>query len=188
MSESIFSPERAVVTDANATNASEPMATTPEHSDEIYKHSDETHEHSDTPGRREKTKTNGSGKSRRVTRAERAGSSLSQRKLIERQSKSNKANVYFPVSRIKRYLKNRIAGKRISDYSAIYLAAVLEYLVAEVLEVSGNVTKYMNKKIITPRHIKYAVAQDEELDELLQHVTIPQGGVLQLNHEVLLPK
>lgn len=115
-------------------------------------------------------------------------SPLSQRSLIERQSKSNKAGIHFPVSRIKRYLKNRIDGKRISDYSAVYLAAVLEYLIAEVLELSGNVTKAMNKKLIIPRHIKYGVGQDKELDELFRNVTISQGGVLPYIHDVLLPK
>lgn len=116
------------------------------------------------------------------------GSPLTQRNLIERQSKSNKAGIYFPVGRIKRHLKNRIDHKRISDYSAVYLAAALEYLIAEVLELSGNVTKDMNKKVIMPRHIKCGVGQDKELDELLQHVTISRGGVMPYIHDILLPK
>lgn len=111
-----------------------------------------------------------------------------QRSLIERVSKSEKAGIYFPVGRIKRYLKNRIDGKRISVYSAVYLAAVLEYLMAEVLECAGNVTKDMQKKIIIPRHIKFGVGQDQELDQLLQHVTISHGGVMPDINEVLLPK
>lgn len=115
------------------------------------------------------------------------GNPHSQRSLIERQTKSFKAGVYFPVSRIKRYLKNRIDGKRISDYSAVYLAAVLDYLIAEVIEISGNVTKDMNKKLIIPRHIKCGVGQDKELDELFQHVIISQGGVMPYIHGVLLP-
>lgn len=116
------------------------------------------------------------------------GQPLSQRNLIERQSKSDKAGIHFPVGRIKRYLKNRIDGKRVSDYSAVYLAAVLEYLVAEVVEASGNVMKDTNKKLITPHHIKFGVGMDKELDELFKHVTISQGGVMPHIHDVLLPK
>lgn len=116
------------------------------------------------------------------------GQPLTQRNLIERQSKSDKAGIYFPVGRIKRYLKNRIDGKRMSDYSAVYLAAVLEYLIAEVLEASENVTKDTNKKLITPRHIEFGVGMDKELDELFKHVIISQGCVVPYIHYVLLPK
>ena len=60
----------------------------------------------------------------------------------------------------------------------MYLAAVLEYLCAEVLELAGNAARDNRKVRITPRHIQLAIRNDEELNRMLQQVTIPQGGRL----------
>lgn len=60
----------------------------------------------------------------------------------------------------------------------VYLAAVLEYLCAEILELSGNAARDNKKSRIVPRHITLAVKNDEELNKLLGNVTIASGGVL----------
>lgn len=79
-------------------------------------------------------------------------------------------------------------AERIGDGSAIFMATVLEYLTSEILELAGNATKESRGKRVAPRHILLAVRKDEELNELLKHVTISQGGVLANIHQVLLPK
>jgi C-terminus of histone H2A/Core histone H2A/H2B/H3/H4 len=58
------------------------------------------------------------------------------------------------------------------------LQAVMEYLAAEILELSGNAARDNKKSRIVPRHIQLAVRNDEELNKLLSHVTIAAGGVL----------
>ncbi len=63
-----------------------------------------------------------------------------------------------------------------------------EYLSAEILELSGNCARDHKKSRINPRHIQLAVRNDEELNKLLSHVTIPSGGVIPNIHSVLLPK
>ena len=58
------------------------------------------------------------------------------------------------------------------------MAAVLEYLVAEVLELAGNAARDNKKKRIIPRHILLAVRNDEELNKLMGGVTIAGSGVV----------
>ncbi|CAM9668367.1 unnamed protein product, partial [Heterosigma akashiwo] len=104
------------------------------------------------------------------------------------QSKSSKAGLQFPVGRIGRYLKNGRYSARVGAGAPVYLAAVLEYLCAEILELAGNAARDNKKTRIIPRHLQLAVRNDEELNKLLGGVTISQGGVLPNIHTVLLPK
>ena len=67
------------------------------------------------------------------------------------------------------------------------MAAVLEYLAAEVLELAGNAAKDQKKSRIVPRHILLAVRNDEELNKLLANTTISEGGVLPYINPSLLP-
>lgn len=48
-------------------------------------------------------------------------------------SKSVKAGLQFPVGRVARYLRNGRYARRLGTGAPIYLAAVLEYLAAEVI-------------------------------------------------------
>jgi histone H2A len=70
----------------------------------------------------------------------------------------------------------------------VYLAAILEYLTAEIIELAGNAARDNKKTRIIPRHIMLAVRNDEELNKLFGNITIAQGGVLPNIHSVLVPK
>jgi len=65
---------------------------------------------------------------------------------------------------------------------------VLEYLCAEILELSGKAARDNRKARITPRHIQLAVRNDEELTKLLGNVIIAGGGVIPNIHKKLMPK
>lgn len=102
-------------------------------------------------------------------------------------SRSSKAGLQFPVGRIARFLKNGRYAERVGAGAPVYLAAVLEYLAAEVLELAGNAAKDNKKTRIVPRHIQLAIRNDEELNRLLSHTTIAAGGVLPNIHVFLIP-
>ena len=101
---------------------------------------------------------------------------------------SAKAGLQFPVGRIGRYLRQGKYATRMGAGAPVYLAAVLEYLCAEILELAGNAARDNKKSRIVPRHITLAVKNDEELNKLLGGVTIASGGVLPNIHAILLPK
>ena len=106
----------------------------------------------------------------------------------EKVTRSKKAGLQFPVGRIHRMLRKGLYAERIGAGAPVYLAAVMEYLTAEVLELAGNAARDNKKTRIIPRHLQLAIRNDEELNKLLNGVTIAQGGVLPNIQAVLLPK
>jgi histone H2A len=103
-------------------------------------------------------------------------------------SRSNRAGLQFPVGRLHRMLRKGHYASRIGAGAPVYLAAVLEYLSAEILELAGNAARDNKKTRIIPRHLQLAIRNDEELNKLLSGVTIAQGGVLPNIQSILLPK
>ncbi len=103
-------------------------------------------------------------------------------------SRSSRAGLQFPVCRIHRLLRKGNYAERVGAGAPVYLAAVMEYLAAEVLELAGNAARDNKRSRVTPRHIQLAVRNDEELNKLFSTTTIAAGGVLPNIHAVLLPK
>merc|ERR1712072_826638 len=114
------------------------------------------------------------GNSNELTNMSGRGKGKSSKKAV---SRSAKAGLQFPVGRIARYLKVGKFATRVGAGAPVYLAAVLEYLAAEVLELVGNASRDNKKSRIVPRHIQLAIRNDEELSKLLSTVTIASGGV-----------
>ena len=95
----------------------------------------------------------------------------------------------FPVGRIGRYLSQDRYITRMGASAPVYLAAVLEYLCAEILELAGNAARDSKggRYGIAPRHITMAVRNDEELNKLLGGVTIAAAS-FQTREEKEAPK
>ena len=107
---------------------------------------------------------------------------------VKKKSRSARAMLTFPVGRVHRHLKRGHYSDRIGAGAPVYLAAVLEYLAAELLELASNEAYFNKKSRITPRHIQLAIRNDEEFCKLLTGVTIAEGGILPNFQEVLLKK
>eukprot|EP00003_Mantamonas_plastica_P017624 TRINITY_DN2915_c0_g1_i6.p1 TRINITY_DN2915_c0_g1~~TRINITY_DN2915_c0_g1_i6.p1 ORF type:complete len:368 (-),score=94.77 TRINITY_DN2915_c0_g1_i6:21-1124(-) len=100
--------------------------------------------------------------------------------------KSKRAGLVFPVTRVhNRLRKGRFGASRVGTGAAIYTAAVLEYMTAELLELAGNATRDSGRKRIIPRHIMLAVGCDEELAEFLKDVAIPGAGTMPHIHSAI---
>ena len=99
-------------------------------------------------------------------------------------SRSSRAGLQFPVGRMHRLLKKGHYAERIGAGAPVYLAAVLEYLSAEILELAGNAARDNKKTRIIPRHLQVTL----ELNKLHSGVKIAQGGVLPNIQSILLPK
>ena len=106
----------------------------------------------------------------------------------KQKSRSSRAGLQFPVARIHRMLRCGNYAAHSSAGAPVYLAAVMEYLAAEILELAGNAARDNKKVRICPRHLQLAIRNDEELNRLLSRVTIAQGGVLPNIQAALIPK
>jgi len=105
----------------------------------------------------------------------------------KRVSLSRKSGLVFPVARVLKHLKKGKFAKHVGVGAGVYLTAVLEYLVAEVLELAGNCARYYKKRRVFPRCVLLTFRHDAELDVLTRQAVVPQGGVKPFIHRELLP-
>lgn len=108
-------------------------------------------------------------------------------------ARSAKAGLQFSVSRVESLMRKYLTrDMRLSKYAPVYMAGVLEYLAAELLELSGNAAKDQKRHTITVRDLSFAISRDQEFDKMFQAGkfgrAIPTGGVVPYIHSVLFPK
>merc|ERR1712096_134686 len=127
-------------------------------------------------------------------KAKRQEKKASQKKSVSAKNKSKgvrmevKVGLSFPCGRVKRHAKQTRVAKRVSSKTGVFTSAVMEYIMAEVLELAGNVCKEKKMHTIFPKHLQTAIRSDEELDDFLKNVTLRSTHVLPHIEEALLPK
>ena len=101
------------------------------------------------------------------------------KKAGTKSSLSKRAGLIFPAGRLTSLLRKGRYAARVSTSAGIYAAAVLEFVVAEILELAAKAVLQRNKgKRITPRALTLAVRHDADLGTLLKDVTLSRGGVV----------
>ena len=97
-------------------------------------------------------------------------------------STSDRAGLTISVARARRIIRHQSLGGRLGSGAPVYLAAVLEYIAAEILEISGNVSKDAKKVRINKRHVLLAIRRDEALSLLFKDALFA-GGVMPFVHQ-----
>ncbi|XP_034048849.1 histone H2A-beta, sperm-like [Thalassophryne amazonica] len=77
-------------------------------------------------------------------------------------TRSSHAGLQFPLSRVHHMQGGSCVG-HVGAGAPVYLAAVLKYLAAEILELASSASQDSGKTRIIPRHLQLAVRNDEEL-------------------------
>ena len=115
-----------------------------------------------------------------------AGGGKKKEKKGDKTSSGDRAGLIFPVGRIGSMLRKGGFSRRVGAGAQVYLAATLEYLTAELVELSAKAAG--KGKRVNPRAVTLAVRHDNDLGSLLKDVTLARGGVVSSIHEALLKK
>ena len=90
---------------------------------------------------------------------------MAKKKKAPSKSRSEKAGLLMPVSKLNRHLRDTRKSKRVGAGAPVYLAAIMEYAAAEILELAG--ADLGKRKRITPQDLMKGIRNDEELNQLV---------------------
>jgi histone H2A len=103
-------------------------------------------------------------------------------------STASRAGLQFSPPAIEKIMRFN-TDTQLNDGAIVYLTSVIEYICAEILELSGNVARDNRKTLVTPRFMCIAIENDEELKSLFDSMgmRIIAGGVIPNIHSRFLP-
>ncbi|XP_012319458.1 histone H2A-Bbd type 2/3-like [Aotus nancymaae] len=89
-------------------------------------------------------------------------------------SRTPRAGLLFSVSQVERSLREGHYAQCLSRNAPVYLAAVLEYLTTQVLELAVKEARNHGERMITPRLLDMAVHNNGLLSAFFDTTTISQ--------------
>ena len=87
-------------------------------------------------------------------------------------SKTARAGLTFPVTRVARSLKKHSGVTRVGALSEVYFSAVMEYLAQEVLDDAARCASADKRKRLTPSDVATAVRTSRDLRALCEHLAV----------------
>lgn len=97
-----------------------------------------------------------------------------------------RAGIVFPVARTSRLMKAYSNSKRLAASASVYMAAILEYIAADILSPAGNYAQQVKLVRIKPRQIMLAIRNSENLDALFSYkdYIVGAGVPMRINPKV----
>ncbi|XP_065592226.1 histone H2A-beta, sperm-like [Cyrtonyx montezumae] len=85
-----------------------------------------------------------------------------------RLSRSSRAGLLFPVSRIDRQLRRGMFARRFGASAPVYLAAVLQWVTCKTMDMAAKISKKHNQLLISPSHLKMSVKKSGVFKRLVR--------------------
>ena len=99
-----------------------------------------------------------------------------------------RAGLLLAPARVLRLMRRDRLTARMGRSSSVVMAAMMEYITSEIIEISGEQAKKAGRHRIKPRDIQLAISGDDELSKLCRNITISEGGRPPHINPALLPK
>lgn len=96
-----------------------------------------------------------------------SGEPSRRREAKVKQSRSSRAGLLFPVSRIERQLRRGQFAERFGANAPVYLAAVLQWVTHKTMDMAGKISKKNNQQYISPCHLQMSIKNSPVLKHLL---------------------
>ncbi|XP_058441737.1 histone H2A-Bbd type 1 [Marmota monax] len=89
--------------------------------------------------------------------------------------RSIRTELQFPVTHVDRLLRQDHYAQRLSFFTPVFLAGVLEYLTAKILDLAAQKAESNRRAHITPDHVKKVLEQNPQLCRLFKANTKSLG-------------
>ncbi|VDM34349.1 unnamed protein product [Hydatigera taeniaeformis] len=96
---------------------------------------------------------------------------------VKANTRAELAGFSFYVDRVHHMLLRGNCAQCVSDKSPVCLDAVLEYLVADLVDVASGVAVDNEIGCMFPRHMHLVICEDKELNNLAANMATPPHGV-----------
>jgi histone H2A len=93
-----------------------------------------------------------------------------------KKSRHERSGLILSISRVEKYIKKRSLAKRLGKGTPVFLAAVLQCIMSELLFLCIEKAREQKRARIKPRHIKFAILEDLEFKKMFSK-TVLGGGV-----------